>query len=67
MDQKESGHCLNCDRSDAEVPLVSLRYTGQSIWICPQCLPSLIHHPERLTGKLGDIGQLSGAPEDSEM
>lgn len=55
-------HCLNCDRTDEQIPLVNLRYAGQSTWICSQCLPMLIHHPERLAGKLADAEQLSGAP-----
>jgi hypothetical protein len=44
--------CLSCGRSDNDVPLVTLSYTGASLWICPQCLPALIHHPAKLTGKI---------------
>jgi hypothetical protein len=50
-------HCLNCGRADAEVPLVNLQYRGEAAWICPQCLPLLIHHPERLAGKLAGAEQ----------
>ena len=45
-------HCLNCNRSETEIPLVSLRYAGSQAWICCQCLPTLIHQPHRLAGKL---------------
>lgn len=45
-------HCLNCNRTETEIPLVSLRYGGNQAWICSQCLPTLIHQPERLIGKL---------------
>ncbi len=45
-------HCLNCNRPETETPLVTLRMAGRSLWICPQCLPILIHHPEQLTDKL---------------
>ena len=44
--------CLNCGRSDDEVPLVAVCYRGTEMRICPQCLPTLIHHPDQLAGKL---------------
>ena len=44
--------CLNCNRAETEMPLVSLRYAGSSAWICTQCLPTLIHQPQQLAGKL---------------
>ncbi len=44
--------CLSCGRSEAEVPLLALRFNGDSAWICSQCLPVLIHNPHRLTDKL---------------
>ncbi len=52
---KEEKHCLNCGCSDAEKPLVMLSFGGQPLSICPQCLPVLIHHPERLGEKLGTL------------
>lgn len=65
MDNAKDGlTCLNCVRSEAEIPLVSLRYAGHQAWICSECLPLLIHHRERLAGKLGrdkdDDSVLSG-------
>ena len=44
--------CLACNRSQRDVPLVSLVYQGSPHWICPQHLPLLIHDPARLAGKL---------------
>ena len=44
--------CLACNRSQRDVPLVSLVYQGSPHWICPQNLPLLIHDPARLAGKL---------------
>jgi len=44
--------CVNCGSSEQEVPLVVLRYAGESQWICSGCLPVLIHRPEQLIGKL---------------
>ena len=43
---------LNCERSEDEIPLVALHYAGQPAWICIGCLPILIHHPQRVAGKL---------------
>lgn len=44
--------CLNCDRSENEIPLMTLAYREESFYICPQCLPVLIHKPQNLAGKL---------------
>jgi hypothetical protein len=57
-------HCLNCGRSEHEVPLVTLRYSGEARWICSQCFPLLIHHPERLSGKLPRAEQFGAAAPD---
>jgi hypothetical protein len=64
MDQsKLLYHCLNCNRPETMAPLVSLRYAGQPAWICTQCLPTLIHQPQQLTGKLAGAENLTpGAP-----
>ena len=44
--------CLNCGRSEDDFPVLVLRLAGRHTHICPQCLPALIHHPDRLTEKL---------------
>jgi len=46
--------CLNCHRTSAQVPLLRLKYTGNEHWICPQCLPILIHKPERIAAVAGE-------------
>jgi len=51
--------CLNCNRSDTEVPLLAMQFQGQSTWICSQCLPTLIHKPQQLAGKLPGIDPMS--------
>ena len=48
----ESQKCLNCGKSEKEIPLINLTYSGKPSWICPQCLPVLIHHIDQLTDKL---------------
>ena len=58
--------CLNCARPEAEIPLVSLRYQGKEAYICSQCLPQLIHQPERLAGKLAGAAFLPAAPADHD-
>ena len=52
MKPQHSAACLNCGRSEAEFPVLVLRLAGHEVFICPQCLPALIHHPDRLTGTL---------------
>jgi hypothetical protein len=46
--------CLNCKRTSDQVPLLNLKYTGQEYWVCPQCLPVMIHKPERITSLAGE-------------
>ncbi len=46
--------CLNCNRPETIIPLVSLRYAGRQTWICTQCLPMLIHQPEQLAHRLAE-------------
>lgn len=52
--------CLSCGRSEVDVPVIVLRLAGHEVHICPQCLPALIHHPDRLTEKLIAAGWQSG-------
>ena len=49
--------CIVCEVSNQKAPLIQLDYQGQALYICPQHLPVLIHHPEEL------IGKVSGAEE----
>jgi len=56
--------CLNCGRLETEIPLVTLRHNGAQAWICSQCLPILIHHPERLSGKLKSVEDIAPVPPD---
>ena len=44
--------CLNCERNEEQIPLLALRFHGEQYYICPQCLPLLIHKPEKLSKKL---------------
>jgi hypothetical protein len=46
--------CMNCQRTSEQVPLLGLKYSGREHWICPQCLPILIHKPERVAAVAGE-------------
>jgi len=56
--------CLNCERPETATPLVALRYNGGQAWICSQCLPVLIHQPQRLIGRL--VGAENLTPAEHE-
>ncbi len=58
--------CLNCRRSETMIPLVSLRYDRNEAWICSQCLPVLIHHPQRLAGKLSGAESMTPFQGDDD-
>jgi hypothetical protein len=51
-EEKNVNHCLNCNASENEIPLVNLNYAGKKTFICSRCLPVLIHSPQKLIGKL---------------
>ena len=56
MDKLEKNEaCFSCQRDDEEFPLVKLTFGGKEIWICPQCLPALIHKPDELSEKLSNL------------
>jgi hypothetical protein len=55
--------CLNCEKSEYETPLLSLHYNKEEIWICAQCLPTLIHAPQKLIGKIENAEQIKPAAQ----
>lgn len=44
--------CLNCGRNAQQIPLLTLDYQDKTYFLCPQCLPVIIHKPHKLAGKL---------------
>lgn len=55
--------CLNCSRSENDAPLIVLTFRGEPLYICPQCLPALIHKPHTLVGKLPGAEAMSPVDE----
>ncbi|MBL8058588.1 MAG: hypothetical protein JNK29_17925 [Anaerolineales bacterium] len=47
--------CLICAQSEAELPLAAWRFQGREFWICPDCLPRLIHHRAELAERLAAV------------
>jgi len=56
--------CLNCHKSEQEIPLVTLQYLSQPVYICSQCFPTLIHSPAKLAGKIKDADKIQPAGHD---
>jgi len=56
--------CLNCNQTEEQIPLVTLQYQGQQVFICSQCFPMLIHSPAKLAGKLKDAEKIQPAEHD---
>jgi hypothetical protein len=50
--------CINCNRSEEEVPLISFTFREKSYFVCPGCLPILIHEPHLLADKLPGIAEV---------
>jgi len=38
--------CFNCQTSEQHVPVVRMSYKGKELWVCPRCIPSMIHEPQ---------------------
>lgn len=47
-----SAVCFVCQTGSDRVPLISMEYRGDTIRICPQHLPIIIHNPGELVGLL---------------
>ena len=44
--------CFNCKAPETEVPVVNLSYKGKELWICPRCIPNMIHEPQIIESSL---------------
>ena len=54
-DQNKINICISCSKEESVVPLVAITFAQNAAWICTQCLPTLIHDPQRLTEKFKDM------------
>lgn len=50
--------CLLCERTSDAVPLLSIEFRGNTLRICSQHLPILIHDPGQLIGIVEGAEQL---------
>lgn len=64
-ESQKINHCLNCNVSENEMPLVNLSFAGKETFICSSCLPILIHQPQKLIGKLDGAENISPFQEDN--
>jgi hypothetical protein len=55
MNTQNEKTCLNCNRTDGQIPLLNVAFKGEEKFICPQCLPTLIHKTHLLAEKLPGI------------
>lgn len=51
MSQSSQPTCLNCERTEADVPISAWRYQGRDMYVCSECLPVLIHERAKLAAK----------------
>jgi len=58
---KQELRCLSCELSELDAPLLHLRFDTKELWICSQCLPTLIHAPQKLIGKLTNAENIKPA------
>ena len=55
MNDNKLESCISCNRPENVVPLVSITFSKNATWICTQCLPTLIHDPQKLVGKFENM------------
>lgn len=56
--------CLNCGASEQDKPLLLLKFREQEYYICPQCMPTLIHKPDQVADKLPRFIPFEGLSSD---
>ena len=47
--------CLNCGKTDHQIPLLNLTFKGEAKHICAGCFPILIHKIHLLADKLPGV------------
>lgn len=52
MTEPATARCLACEVTDDTTPLIVITYRGQTAWICPQHMPTLIHETAKLQSML---------------
>ena len=57
--------CLNCKRTDEQVPLMNMTFKGETKHVCAQCLPILIHKIHLLADKLSGVDITPPPPNQS--
>lgn len=62
--ETKSVQCLNCGTPETKAPLVTLRSNNTQVFICTQCLPTLIHNPAQLAGKVAGAENLTPVATD---
>lgn len=55
MSNTNNKECLSCEKSENETPLVPMYFANKETYICPACLPTLIHKTEMLDDKLAAL------------
>ncbi len=58
--------CQNCNRSEKEIPLVTLQYHGNQVYLCTGCFPTLLHSPEKLSQLWKDFEMKHSTDRDNK-
>ncbi len=55
MTEQTTKTCMNCNRTENQIPLVTLTFKGEEKFICTQCFPIVIHKIHQLADKLPGV------------
>ncbi len=55
MKEQNEKACLNCNRTDIQIPLITLTFKDAPKYVCAQCFPILIHKIHLLADKLPGV------------
>ena len=63
MEKNMTKICFNCQTPEKEIPLLDLHYQEEKFFICPRCLPQLIHKPIALVDTLPGAEKIQPAED----
>jgi hypothetical protein len=58
--------CLKCQKRDQETPLLQMWFQSREVYICPHCLPELIHKPAAFAQELPGVEKIEPPKHEHE-
>ncbi len=59
--------CFNCQRSEGDIPVLVWHFRGETITVCCECVPNLIHHWPQVAARLANQWQQEETHESQNV